>query len=77
MYIYHEDLILTDSLTGKLARGFHGDPTDNLGGKVSSDKSLLGPHEYYVAVFDSDNGNRLYIDDPRIIIGTGNRPPKK
>jgi hypothetical protein len=67
MRIYQEELILPKQSFGITETN----PTD--GGLVTSDPSLIGWHEYYVAVFKK-NKKRLYVDDPKIIIGTGRSP---
>ena len=64
MYVYleHAKLISTGGLV-------HVTPTSSVGGTVSSLKPA-GSYEYYVAIVDQTSG-RLFIDDPKIVIGTG------
>jgi hypothetical protein len=64
MYVYLEDAKLIS--TGGLV---HVTPASSVGGTVSSLKPA-GSYEYYVAIVDQTSG-RLFIDDPKIVIGTG------
>ena len=70
VYLYHVDPVLNDS-SGATAHGFEGLAGQPINGIVKP-TAALGQHEYYVAVFDSD-AHRLYVEDPKIIIGTGNK----
>jgi hypothetical protein len=72
LYVYPERTILIDSSTGNPLTVVHATASDNMGkgGKVSTDAKLLGTYEYHVAVVDENNG-RLFVDDPKIVIGTG------
>jgi hypothetical protein len=71
MYLFQEESILLDP-SGVPTQGFYIQDTAPVGGKITSDASLVGWHEYYIGVWDK-NAKRLYVDDPKIIIGTG--PP--
>ncbi len=71
MYLFQEEPILLDT-SGAPTQGFYVQDTTPVGGKITSDASLVGWHEYYVGVWDK-NAKRLYVDDPKIIIGNG--PP--
>jgi hypothetical protein len=70
IYIYQEDNILLDASGAALVPTLQATNGAPVGGIIDSAASKIGPHEYYIAVFDGAN-NRLYIDDPKIIIGTG------
>jgi hypothetical protein len=65
--VFQEDPVLDQGATP--AQGFHTSDGVPVGGVVDANASP-GPHEYYVVVFDKVT-NRSYMDDPKIIIGTG------
>jgi hypothetical protein len=70
LYIYQEDdMIVDNSATPVPIPIVHAKTGTAKGGKVSGKN---GAHAYYVAVFDNAN-NRMYVDDPKIIIGTGSK----
>jgi hypothetical protein len=67
LYIDQVDTIFDQS--GASPKGFHASddqPTDSA--QIKSNSSLVGGHEYSVSAVDKDT-NRLYVDDPKIIIG--------
>src|ERR1700735_2022645 len=74
MAVYHKDLLLNKN--GKKERWFHATEPNSNGGTPDLNEPKGVEHEYCVAVFDPSNGH-LYIHDPKIIIGTGTRPPPK
>jgi len=52
---------------------FHGNVGDKIGGSTTPAHPQTGPHEYVVAVYDPDaNPPKLFVDDPKIIVGSGN-----
>ena len=56
---------------GASPKGFHASddqPTDSA--QIKSNSSLVGGHENSLSAVDKDT-NRLYVDDPKIIIGRG------
>jgi hypothetical protein len=69
MYLFHEDLIFDQN--GTSPQGFQASD-DKLTGaaQIKTNPSLKGDHEYYVAVFDKKT-KRVYVHDPKVIIGTG------
>jgi hypothetical protein len=70
MYLFHEERYLFDS-NSVPAQGFEA-----VGGlikaKVDPNATEGDEHKYYVSVYD-DVSKRLYVDDPKIMIGTGSR----
>jgi len=52
---------------------FHGNVGDKIGGTTPAAHPQTGPHEYVVSVYDPDaNPPKLFVDDPKIIVGSGN-----
>jgi hypothetical protein len=69
LYLFHEDPIFDQS--GTSPHGFQAtDDKLTKAAQIKSDPSLRGAHEYYVAVFDKAT-ERVYVDDPKVIIGKG------
>lgn len=65
-YIYHEDVFLLDQSKTTL-EALNGKPIT----ATVDPKAVAGEqHKYYVAAYD-ELQKRLYLDDPKIIIGTG------
>jgi hypothetical protein len=71
VFLYHKDAVLFDD-EGDPAHGFHATNKDTAGGIVSGDVTSDVYYKYYVVVFDKDRSG-TYYDDPKIMIGTGNR----
>lgn len=69
MYVYHEDPIILQN-NNPIQWFDISDTKPQDGGTVTSDGSMVLDHKYYVAVFDK-NSHRLYVEDPKVIIGTG------
>jgi hypothetical protein len=73
LYVYQEDADVLSS-AGTSVSLVHVTPANPKDGAVISAHAAPGPHEYYVAVADqADPKGRLYVDDPKIIIGTGTK----
>lgn len=68
MFISQEDPIQLDKNQNP-TQVFHESDGNVAGGKIRLDASL-GDHEYYVIVLDRFTNHR-YVEDPKIIIGTG------
>ncbi|HXX45541.1 MAG TPA: hypothetical protein VEJ38_12490 [Candidatus Acidoferrales bacterium] len=70
-------VITVDEVDGVLHSGsnsphwFHGNVGDLIGGITSSSHPQRGGHDYVVAVYDSGL-NKVVVDDPKIIVGSGN-----
>lgn len=71
MYLYHEESYLFNS-NGALAQGFEAVNTVKIQATVDPNATEGDEHKYYVSVYDNVT-KRLYVDDPKIMIGTGNR----
>jgi hypothetical protein len=70
MFILHEDSILDKTGATYPTHGFHARDGGQDGGSIDPDYDSGDPHEYYVFVFDKLT-QQMYVDDPKIIIGTG------
>lgn len=70
LYLYHEDAILLDPNTNSPHGVQASNDNPSLTYTVKSNPSLQGPHKYYVAALDKKTA-RLYVADPKVIIGQG------
>jgi hypothetical protein len=68
MSVIHEDPVMDQNHVP--TQGFSASDSSPVGAVVDSNAAFLGPHEYFVVVFDK-NTRRSYVDDPKIMIGTG------
>jgi hypothetical protein len=69
MFVIHEDAVIFKN--GAATRSFHAKDGNSDGGVIPSPiTASLGSHEYYVFVLDKVT-QQVYVDDPKIIIGTG------
>jgi hypothetical protein len=70
MYLFQEDSYLFDS-SGVPAQGFEA-VNGIIDAKVDPKATPGDEHKYYVSVYDNVT-KRLYVDDPKIMIGTGSK----
>jgi hypothetical protein len=70
LYIFHEESYLKD-VNGVYSQGFE-DVNGQILATVGHDANGSYEHKYYVTVYDKVT-KRLYLDDPKIMIGTGSR----
>ena len=68
MSVIHEDPVMDQNHIPTQA--FSASDSSPVGAVVDSNAVFLGPHEYFVVVFDKST-RRSYVDDPKIMIGTG------
>jgi len=71
-YLFHEESILQDPTSGQAKQGFEGPNNKMIVSQVDTSAAAGEDDKYYVSVYDRSQ-QRLYIDDPKIIIGTGTR----
>lgn len=68
--IYQDDSILNDDNDSETKRFDAADGNATKGGQTNDNVILLRPYKYSVAVYNKSTGD-LFIDDPQIIVGTG------
>jgi hypothetical protein len=71
VFLYYKDAVLLDD-QGDPNHGFHASNKDPVEGVVGDDATSDVYYKYYVVVHDKDH-SVTYYDDPKIMIGTGNR----